>query len=85
MMQTQAPERKYGRNNISMTLEGTDIVIRIDGTATALNGDGSEKVSGSPNPTKDNPNKVRVVDLVGTSGGFTGMGECQVSVNVTRA
>lgn len=82
-MATQAVERKYGRNNISVTLDGADIVIRIDSKALALNADGSEKAAGTPNPTKSDPNKKRAVNLVGTSGGFTGCGECQVSVNVT--
>ena len=77
------PERKYGRNNISMVLDGTDIVIRIDTKALAQNADGTDKAAGTPNPTKLDPNKVRMVNLVGTSGGFSGVGSCQVSVNVT--
>lgn len=76
-------ERKYGRNNILMVLEGTDIVIRIDSTKMALNPDSTPKAAGSPNPTKDDPNKKRVVNLIGTSGGFATVGECRVSVNVT--
>lgn len=82
-MATHGSDRKYGRNNISMTLEGTDIVVRIDSKALALNADGTEKAVGTPNPTKADPNKIRAVNLVGTSGGFSGVGECQVSVNVT--
>lgn len=76
-------DRKYGRNNISMVLEGSDIVIRIDTNVMAQNADGSDKTAGSPNPTQSDPNKVRKVDLIGTSGGFSGVGACQVSVNVT--
>lgn len=82
-MATVNSERKYGRNNLSMSLEGTDIVIRIDTGALALNADGTEKAVGTPNPTKNDPNKKRMVNLVGTSGGFSGVGLCQVSVNVT--
>lgn len=82
-MTTTISERKYGRNNIRMSLEGTDIVIRIDSKEMALNVDGTEKAAGSPNPTKDDPNKKRAVNLIGTSGGFTTVGECRVSVNVT--
>ena len=78
-----AQERKYGRNNISMTLEGSDIVIRIDTRVMAQNGDGTDKAAGTPNPTKSDPNKKRAVNLIGTSGGFSGVGPCQVSVNVT--
>ena len=82
-MATQNQDRKYGRNNLSMTLDGSDIVIRIDTKALALNADGTEKAAGTPNPTKTDPNKKRAVNLVGTSGGFSGVGPCQVSVNVT--
>ena len=78
-----AQERKYGRNNISMTLEGSDIVIRIDTRVMAQNVDGSDKAIGTPNPTKADPSNKRMVNLIGTSGGFSGVGPCQVSVNVT--
>ncbi len=82
---TQAqPTRRYGRNNISMTLDGSDIVIRIDTKVLAQNADGTDKAAGTPNPTKTDPNKLRMVNLVGTSGGFSGVGACQVSVNVTN-
>lgn len=82
-MATENRDRKYGRNNISMDMDGTDIVIRIDGRVLALNNDGTSKAAGTPNPTKDNPNKVRGVDLVATSGGFKGIDSFQVSLNVT--
>lgn len=79
----ETPARRYGRNNISMSLDGSDIVIRIDTGAMALNPDGSDKAAGTPNPTKEDPTKKRVVNLIATSGGFATVGECRVSVNVT--
>lgn len=82
MAKTDGP--KYGQKNLSMTLDGDDIVIRIDSKGISHGKDGSECLAGSPNPTKDNPSKTRSVDLVSTSSGFKGIGPCSVSVNVTR-
>lgn len=78
-----AKESKYGRNNIHLSMDGTDLLIRIDTAAMALNADGTPKRAGTPNPTKADPNKIRSVDLIATSGGFKGIGACQVSCNVT--
>ncbi len=74
---------KFGRNNFHVEMDGTDLLIRIDTSSIALNADGTPKKAGSPNPTKSDPHKLRVVDLIATSSGFKGVGTCQVSCNVT--
>jgi hypothetical protein len=74
---------KYGRNNFHLKMDGTDIVIRIDASSMALNKDGTPKLAGTPNPTPKDPDKIRSVDLIGTSLGFKGVGDLQVSCNVT--
>jgi len=74
---------KYGRNNFTSDMDGDDIVIRIDSKGIAFNKDETPKIAGSINQgTKDKTE--RVLDLVGTSGGFDRVGGCKVSVNVTR-
>lgn len=83
MAKEMVEARKYGRNNLHLSMDGTDIVIRIDTSAMALNVDGTSKLTGTPAPTKKDPNRVRSVDLIATSAGFKGIGSLQVSCNVT--
>jgi hypothetical protein len=75
--------QKYGRRNCSIMEDGGDIVIRIDTKGMVYSPSGSACLAGTPNPTKDNPDKKRVVNLVGSSGGFDNIGGLKVSVNVT--
>lgn len=83
MAKDQGAERKYGRDNFTVAMDGDDIVVRIDSKSIALNTDETPKIAGSPNlGVKDHP--PRVLDLVGTSGGFERVGGCKVSCNVTR-
>lgn len=76
--------QKYGKKNLQLALEGSEIILRIDTKGIAHNASGNPCVAGSPNPSKADPGKVRVVDLIATSGGFASVGDCKVSVNVTR-
>lgn len=76
-------DQKYGPKNCVVAMEGDDIVIRVNTKGISHNRSGDPCLAGSPNPTKDDPGKLRVVNLVGTSGGFTNIGGCSVSVNVT--
>lgn len=64
--------RKYGANNCSVTMEGTDMVIRLD-TTVILHAAGTENKAG----------KERKRNLIATTGGFAVAGSCQVSLNVT--
>ncbi|KKN80397.1 hypothetical protein LCGC14_0329900 [marine sediment metagenome] len=75
---------KYGKKNLSITLENGEIVMRLDSKGISHNASGNPCLAGSPNPTKSDPDKIRIVDLVATSGGFQTVGDCKVSVNVTR-
>ena len=77
-------EAKYGPKNFSLSMDGDDIVIRLDSKGISHAKDGTACTMGAPNPTKDEPGKTRAVDLVATSGGFKSIGACNVSVNVTR-
>lgn len=69
----------FGPNNASFTMEGDDIVIRVNSKGMAVNTDGSPKLVGTPNKDK----QPRKTNLVATSGGFKGVGMCNVSLNVT--
>lgn len=65
-------KRKYGANNVSITMDGTDIVIRVDATVQL-------HAAGTPNAQ----GKERKRNLVATTSGFSTVGSCQVSLNVT--
>lgn len=79
-----AADQKYGPHNLDLGLADGDIVIRIDPKGISHNLDGTERLAGTPNPTPSEPGKLRKVDLIGTTSGFTTISGCKVSVNVTR-
>jgi hypothetical protein len=76
-------DQKYGVKNCLVALEGDDIVIRVSTKDISHNRSGAPCLAGTPNPTKDDPEKKRAVNLVGSSAGFTPIAGCLVSVNVT--
>lgn len=63
---------KYGNGNVSITMEGNDIVLRID-SEVILHKAGTLNTQG----------KERKRDLVATTAGFATIGSRQVSLNVT--
>ncbi len=80
---TGGTDQKYGPKNCSVSMEGDDIVIRVHTKSISHNRNGTPCKAGSPNPTVKDPDKIRAVDLIGTTGGFARIGECGVSLNVT--
>jgi len=78
-MADKTKANKYGPQNYNVIMEGDDLVIRVDTKSMSHNPDGSECLRGTPNAT----GTARKMNLVGTSGGFKGIGSVQVSLNVT--
>ncbi len=76
---TQA-ENKFGPQNYDVALSDDGILtIRVDTKGVSHNPDGSECLRGTPNAS----GQARKMNLIGTSGGFKGIGSVQVSLNVT--
>lgn len=63
---------KYGPNNVHVTMEGSDVVIRCDASVILA-------AAGTPNKA----GKERPRNLVATTRGFIGVGPVQLSLNIT--
>jgi hypothetical protein len=73
-------ENKHGPSNLTMTMDGSDIVLRF--SPAAIIKPKGEVLPGDKLDANGQP-KRRVYDLVSTSHGFTPFGGCRVSLNVT--
>lgn len=72
---------KYGPGNMSATLEGTDLVIRVDTTHVVK--PRGETMPDNRKGAAEGATKLRPTNLIASSGGFIGVGAVRVSLNVT--